>query len=65
MAAIYDMTTGDTITEGLQGCEACDEAIRAARRVAARRGAAVLLSDDDGDWIVSPDGSCEPSEVQP
>ena len=57
MAAIYDMTTGDVITEGVQGCTVSDEAIDAARRIAARRGETVELYDDDGRWAVPADGS--------
>ena len=56
MAAIYDRITDNPITEGLQGCEVCDEAIIAARNIARRRNEEVLLVDDDGDWIVFPDG---------
>lgn len=56
MAAIYDTITGDTIADGLQGCDRCDEAIRAAIRIAAERNADVHLVDDDGDWIVHPNG---------
>ena len=56
MAAIYTMD-GNTLTAGLQGCTVSDEAIDTARRMAAERGEDVLLSDDDGDWIVHPDGS--------
>ena len=57
-AAIYDVTTGDTITDGLRGCYTCDEALQAAVRIAAERGEDVHLEDDDGDWHVSPDGNC-------
>lgn len=56
-AAIYDAETGDTITEGLQGCHVCDEAIQTARRIAAERDEPVHLTDDDGEWLVKPDGS--------
>lgn len=56
MAAIYDMD-GSTITDGLHGCTVCDEAIDMARRIAARRGEAVELHDDDGRWTVYADGS--------
>lgn len=61
MAAIYDMTTGNTIVEGLQGCNACDEAIQAAAVIADDLGRDVLLADDDGEWIVHPaiDGTRE------
>ena len=58
MAAIYDMDTGDTITDGLQGCNRCDEALDMARAIAAERGVSVHLSDDDGQWAVAPDGAC-------
>lgn len=54
MAAIYSTTTDHAITEGLQGCYVCDEAIQAAQRIADELGDDVWLSDDDGDWIVHP-----------
>ncbi len=56
MAAIYDYETGDEITVGLQGSDECDEAIRAARRIADERGEPVELHDDDGRWLVHPAG---------
>lgn len=56
-AAIYDMTTGEEITVGLQPSEACDIAIQTARRIAAQRGESVHLVDDDGEWEVMPDGT--------
>jgi len=59
MAAIYDAVTGAPITEGLPGCKICDEAQIVARCIAARCNLFVLLSDDDGDWIVKPNGDCE------
>jgi hypothetical protein len=59
MAAIYDATTGETITEGLQGCSRCDEALIAAREWAEDWGEAVHLVDDDGEWIVYQDGHCD------
>ena len=59
MAAIYTLDS-ETIIEGLQGCNTCDEALVVARRVAAERGEGVLLADDDGLWRVHPDGACEP-----
>ena len=65
MAAIYEMDSGDLITDGLQGCVKCDEAIQAAERAADRRGTDVLLVDDDGEWIVHPrrdDGTREPAD---
>ena len=46
MAAIYNYQTADTISSGLQGCKVCDEAIQAARRIAAERGETVVLEDD-------------------
>lgn len=58
-AAIYDVRTGDVITEGLQTCRVCDEALNMARRIAAERGEPVLLVDADGHWHVQPDGDCE------
>lgn len=63
MAAIYDLD-GNTITEGLQGCDTCDEALQAARRLADDRGEAVELYDDDGRWLVHPAhrGRYEPAD---
>ncbi len=57
MSSIYDYEDGTAITEGLQGSRVCDEAINMARRIASERGEPVHLSDDDGEWIISPDGS--------
>lgn len=54
MAAIYTMD-GNEICNGLQGCDACDEAILTAKQIAKRRGEDVHLVDDDGEWIVHPD----------
>ena len=62
MAAIYTLDS-ETITEGLQGCSQSDEALHAARRIAADRGETVVLDDEDGLWLVAPDGSCSPSEA--
>ena len=59
MAEIYDYETGDELTAGLQGSSVCDEAIQAARWLAADRGEPVELHDDDGEWLVHPDGDCE------
>lgn len=56
MSASIHTTDGETITEGLQGSRVCDAAIQAARRIAASRGAAVVLDDDDGSWLVAPSG---------
>lgn len=64
MAAIYNMLDGTAITQGLQGCSVCDEAIQAARRIAADRGEDVHLVDDDGEWIVHPDGTADEAPVQ-
>lgn len=63
MAAIYDLH-GNTITGGLQGSEVCDEAIQAAKGLAAERGEAVHLNDDDGDWLVHPDGSVTEADIE-
>lgn len=58
MASIYNWQTGDTITDGLQGSRRCDEAINLAREMAAEFGEPVVLSDDDGAWMVPPAGPC-------
>ena len=61
MAEIYD-AAGNTITEGLQGCKSCNEAMQMAKVWADKVGASVTLSDDDGEWLVHPkrgDGSRE------
>lgn len=57
-ATIYT-TDFATLTEGLQPCTVCDEAIQTARRIAADRQEDVLLSDADGLWRVHPDGDCD------
>ena len=59
MASIYTTTDGDILCDGLQGCHTCDEAMQIAARTAAERDEAVLLSDDDGEWICYPNGSFE------
>ena len=59
MAAIYDLT-GNVITVGLHGCKVRDEAIQIARWIAKDKDESVHLEDDDGDWIVHPDGTCDP-----
>lgn len=59
MAEIYDRETGAPITVGLQGCKRSNEAIQSATRLARLRGASVLLIDDDGEWIIHPDGDVE------
>lgn len=53
MASINTMD-GNSLTQGLQGCDVCDEAIRMAQRMADERGDDVHLVDDDGEWIVHP-----------
>lgn len=58
MANIYNMN-GEYLSEGLQGCRVCDEAFQAAKQIAEERDEDVMLEDDDGNWIVSPDGSAE------
>ena len=60
MADIYDFEEGDVITQGLQGSSVCDDAIRFARNIAADRGEPVVLDDDDGAWLVHPDGRLQP-----
>lgn len=65
MAAIYDTKDGDLITDGLQGSDRCDEALIATRKIAAERGEDVHLDDDDGEWIVSPDGTITAYESTP
>lgn len=61
MAALYT-TFGEAITVGLQGSVVCDEAIQAAKALARDRGHDVVLDDDDGSYLVSPDGSVSPWE---
>jgi NAD(P)H-dependent FMN reductase len=61
-ASIYD-GEGNTITGGLQPASVCDEAIQAARRIAAESGDDVYLEDDDGNWIVSPDGTSRKARI--
>ena len=56
MATIYD-ANGDVLSDVLQGCKVCDEAIQAARRRAKDRKEDVVLEDDDGLWLVHPDGT--------
>jgi len=58
MAAIYNQD-GYYVTEGLQGCDVCDEAARAARDIASDRDEAVILEDNDGTWLVHPTGRRE------
>jgi len=61
MAEIYTMN-GEEITVGLQGSAVCDEAIHAAKRIAADRGEAVRLEDDGELFDVFPDGTVEDGE---
>lgn len=56
VASIFTMF-GEKITTGLPVSAVSDEAFRAAQRIAAHRGEAVVLADDDGEWIIQPDGS--------
>jgi hypothetical protein len=63
MATIYDAETTNIITEGLQGSDVCNEAINAAKRYAKDRGEDVILDDDDGYWLVSPEGGVREIEA--
>jgi hypothetical protein len=56
MASVYDLATGHTITEGLQGCRVCDQAIQVAADLAKIHNKTVILDDDDGEWLVGPRG---------
>lgn len=56
MATIYN-SEAYPITDGLQGSDICDDAIRTALRIAADRDESVFLDDDDGLWLVEPDGT--------
>jgi hypothetical protein len=58
MAEIYSKN-GEELTVGLQGSSVCDEAIRAAVRIAKDLGEEVMLEDDDGRWTVYPSGKAE------
>lgn len=59
MAAIIS-EHDDPITEGLPGCySGSTAALDLARQRAARDGRPVLLVDDDGYWLVAPDGGVE------
>ena len=59
MAEIYDYGTAEPLALGLQGALVCDEAINLARWYAANNNEPVVLEDDDGYWLVSPDGGVE------
>lgn len=65
MAEIYDLETGNEISAGLQGSAVCDEAIQAAKGIAADRNEPVQLVDDDEVWDVYPDGRVEEGEAPP
>jgi len=56
MAEIYSRN-GEEITVGLQSSSVCDEAIQAARRIAADRDEEVYLEDGDERTTVYPDGT--------
>lgn len=64
MASILNYQTGEYITQGLGGCNTCDQAIQTARKMAKDRQEPVVLDDDDGQWIVQPDGTVEESDTQ-
>ena len=51
---VEDPETGAPLAQGLQGCRKCDEAVRAAKRIANDRGSMVILHDDDGSWEIEP-----------
>ncbi len=56
MATLFDLLSGDTITEGVPGCNTCDEGIRMALRIAQDGRRTVILDDDDGEWLIGPRG---------
>lgn len=59
MAAIFNKY-GDAIAMGLQSQTVCDQAIDAARGLAADRSEEVYLEDDGDLLTVYPDGDIEP-----
>ena len=59
MAAIYDMTTGDVICEGLPNGTLHGSGYWTACKLAAERGEPVNLEDEDGSQIVFVDGSTQ------
>ena len=59
MAAIYSYMDDEPLAEGLQGSDVCDEALDMALDLAEEYSEPVLLVDDDGEWIVHPDGTVE------
>jgi len=69
-ATIYTSDTLEIITDGLQTCRVCDEALNTARELAGERGELVLLEDADGLWLVPRAGKCmevkwEGDEIRP
>ena len=44
-STIYDLSTGHTITDGVQSQKVCDATIRTARSCAASRGRSVIVED--------------------
>lgn len=59
MSATIYSKDGYELATGLQGIDVCDEALRYAREFASERNEDVILDDDDGSWLVHPDGSCD------
>ncbi len=62
MAHILDRQ-GDFITEGLQSCTVCDDAINLALKLAAKRNESVFLVDEDGNWQVHPNGHIDQQDT--
>ena len=56
MASIYDSTDGTEIASGMTD----EQALERARELAADHGEAIHLSDSEGEYLVHPDGRCEP-----
>lgn len=59
MAGIYNYLTTDTITDGLRGSTWSDDARQTAHSIAREKCQPVVLEDDDGIWLVYPDGTRE------
>ncbi len=57
MATIHSFESTEDLAVGLQGSDVCDEAWNAAVDMAEERDDNVVLCDDDGNWLVHPDGS--------
>ena len=57
-AAIYTLD-GAELCAGLQPSSVSSAAYRAAANHASRLNSVVHLVDDDGEWLVWPDGTCE------